>query len=112
MDLWYDNLVLGVGVGVSKILRVGHGATHVELSRLLAEHGHLGLTYVLVIMVLSIKLYKTNTNAKYQGILLSLFLVAIYTTFHAATRTYISPLLIGVALLGIQGLKENETKFN
>ena len=110
IDIWMNHLVMGTGAGVSRLLRSGNMVSHVELSRLLAEHGLLGLTYVLVLMMLGLKMYKTNTNAKYQGILLALFLVACYTTFHAATRTYVSPLLIGVALLGVQGLKENDTK--
>ena len=110
VEVWQNHFVMGAGAGVSQYLRSGHKgkpvASHVELSRLLADHGLLGLTWFLVLMLLGLKLIKAGTNAKYQGILLAFFMIAVYTTFHAATRTYLTPLLIGISLVNIVDIKE------
>jgi hypothetical protein len=109
MKIWQENFILGTGVGVSKILRDDNANSHVELSRLLAEHGLFGLGYFLILVYIGIKLLKNRTNAKYQGIFAALFALAIYTTFHAATRTYITPLFVGLALFNIVDIREPET---
>ena len=116
MQVWSDNLIIGAGTGVSSYLRSeAQGnlyakpiASHVELSRLLAEHGLFGLTWFVVLLMIGAKLLKFNTNAKYQGILIAFFAIGVYTTFHAATRTYITPLLIGISLVQIIDIYEPE----
>ncbi|OOG74592.1 O-antigen ligase [Algoriphagus sp. A40] len=104
VDLWMDNFLFGVGAGASGFLRqTMHGAAaHVELSRLLAEHGFLGFVYFILLSYLGWKLLKGHPNPMIRGILVALFIVAIYTTFHAAMRTYVTPALIGLSFLGVQ----------
>ena len=75
---------------------------HVELSRLLAEHGVLGFIYFLILCRLGIQLFKSSPNPLIKGILMALFLVAMYTSFHAAMRTFVTPALIGLSLLSIK----------
>ena len=106
-----DHFVLGAGAGVSQWIRAERSvrkriSSHVEISRLLAEHGLLGLTWIMILILMGVKLIVFNANAKYQGILLAFFIIAVYTTFHAATRTYITPLLIGISLVKITDIKE------
>lgn len=93
----------GVGAGASKYLRKEHQGvlTHVELGRLAAEHGVLGMIYFITLIYLILDVYKSHNNNLYKGILISFLVVAIYTTFHAATRTYVTPLLIGLSLITI-----------
>ena len=38
---------------------------------------------------------------RYGAILLSFYIIALFTTFHAAMRTYVSPLLFGLSMLTI-----------
>ncbi len=93
MQLFENNIFLGVGVGVSKYVRPLHNGTpsHVEFSRLLAEHGFLGLIFIFIITILFFKkLYLFRSE---NVILLILGIIALYSTFHGATRTFISPLL-------------------
>jgi hypothetical protein len=66
------------------------------------------MTYFILLLFVGVKLYIRNTNPKYQSILLALFLIAVYTTFHAAMRTYVTPLLIGLSLIKIDGIMESD----
>jgi hypothetical protein len=103
LKLWKKYPVLGVGVGASSHMRESSKEflSHIEFSRLLAEHGIPGLIYTMILFALGFNLYRQRKNEKYSAVLLALFIVAIFTTFHAAMRTYISPLLIGLSMLSI-----------
>ena len=109
LELWEQNPILGVGVGASKFLRKKGGqiVAHIELSRLLSEHGILGVVYFLLLISVGLDIFKNNIKLKiFNGYFLAgLFAVAFFTTFHAATRTFISPLLFGLSVLT---LKENK----
>lgn len=109
VDLWADYFFTGVGAGASRFLRETMTGTvaHVELSRLLAEHGLFGLIYFLMLCILGWKIMKDHPNPMHRGILVAFFVVAIYTTFHAAMRTFVSPALIGLSLLAIRTPKKN-----
>lgn len=107
MNLWFDHLVTGVGCGSSRYLRdVERGevvAAHVEFSRLLADHGFLGLIYA--ILFFTLPFFSWSIFNKYSENVISFILIfiAIATTFHAAMRTYVTPLLI---ILGSLRLKK------
>jgi hypothetical protein len=97
--------IWGSGVSVSSQIRSYHTgvAAHVELSRLLAEHGIFG---VIIFFVLFTGLFSFYLNKK-KGVLILLILsiIGFYTTFHAATRTFLSPLLMSIAYLRVRNLK-------
>ncbi len=103
VKLFTEYPTMGVGVGASTFLRDDYKgyAPHVELSRLLAEHGMLGL----IIFILFLIVFILNRNAApdhiSKGILVACFLIGFLATFHSATRTYITPLLMGVSCVGI-----------
>jgi hypothetical protein len=103
IDLWSDHFFLGVGAGASRFIRSTMNGTvaHVELSRLLAEHGVLGLIYFLILCKLAFQVFRSSPNPLIRGLLVALFAVAVYTTFHAAMRTFVTPALIGISLLTI-----------
>lgn len=95
---------LGVGVGYSKIERVNFGGgeglnAHLEISRLLAEHGLPGL--VLVIMIFFYPFFKAyNEPNNYRKSIMLLFLImGLASTFHSAMRTMITPLLFAFAFI-------------
>ncbi|MCB9201611.1 MAG: hypothetical protein H6604_00995 [Flavobacteriales bacterium] len=98
LKLFTDH-VMGVGAGASKYIRTKHKGllSHVEFSRLLAEHGLLGGLYIFCLIYIGFVVYKLNSNPLIKGILLSFFIIGIYTSFHAATRTYVPPLLVGLS---------------
>lgn len=105
LDIFVDNPILGVGVNQSRYIRrfSPDVVAHVELSRLLAEHGILGLIiFFIFIYYLVVKFQLMNSEF---AILYILFVIGFYTTFHAATRTFLSPLLMGLAYLPISTIK-------
>ncbi|MBT3384091.1 MAG: hypothetical protein HN778_08020 [Prolixibacteraceae bacterium] len=101
----------GVGVGQSSKHRntTKGQLPHVEFSRLMSEHGLAGLISFLILSFILLKIYKRRYKVYMGNIMLALFLIAIFTTSHAATRTYISPILIGLSLLIVKPqIKENK----
>lgn len=103
VELFSEYPAMGVGVGASTFMRDDYKgyAPHVELSRLLAEHGMLGLIiFVLFLIVFFLNRNATPDNIS-KGILVACFLIGFLATFHSATRTYITPLLMGLSCVGI-----------
>jgi hypothetical protein len=113
LKLWYSYPVFGVGVGSSRYLRGGTDAkvsSHIEMSRLLAEHGIFGLIYFIVLLGLGRDLWKMARTNSSKIIYFVLFFVGFLTTFHAAMRTFVTPLLISLSAIGIHSnSKRNET---
>lgn len=103
LELWEKNPFLGVGVGASMYIRdtTRRVASHLELSRLLSEHGILGGLYFLILCGFGYQLLKKAHHTTSDAILLAIFVLALFTTFHSAMRMYISPLLIGLSMLTV-----------
>jgi hypothetical protein len=112
IELWLDHPVFGVGAGTSKYLRerMNGVVAHVELSRLLAEHGLLGLIYFIILMYYGFKILRSHPNPAVRGILIALFVVGVFTSFHAAMRTFVSPMMIGMSMLTIKDARGNRSK--
>lgn len=110
LKLWKEYPALGVGVGASSHMRESSNRflSHVEISRLLSEHGIPGLIYTLILIGLGINIFRHRKFEPYFAILLALFTIAFFTTLHSAMRTYISPLLIGISLLSIKTIPYEE----
>lgn len=110
LEIFLNHPILGVGVNESKYHRnYAEGVVaHVELSRLLSEHGLLGLIiflYLIFILVLKMKYIKTE-----YAILVILFIIGLYTTFHSATRTFMSPLIMAMACIPINSIRKKQTE--
>jgi O-antigen ligase len=110
IDLFLEHPILGVGAGASKYLRekMTGVIAHVELSRLLGEHGLLGLIYFLILMNYGLKLLKSNPNPAMMGILCAFFAVGVFTSFHAAMRTFVSPMTIGLSMIYIKNFYQKK----
>jgi hypothetical protein len=101
IDIFLKNPIWGVGVSQSKNIRETHEGVvaHVEMSRLLAEHGIFGL--IILIYLFSIFFTKFGLLKQESSVLFILFVIGFYTTFHSATRTFISPLLMSVVFIPV-----------
>ena len=97
----FNQYPLGVGAGASRFLRnsLDGVASHIEFSRLLAEHGYLGLIYFIFISLMPFYFFRNKMKQKWTGFLIALFFLAWYTSFHAATRNFVTPLLIGFSFV-------------
>jgi hypothetical protein len=103
--LWLDHPIAGVGLAASKYLRdPGNDvAAHVEISRLFADHGLLGLMFALIFFNEPLVNWNRNRNSMQRNILFVLLIIAIVTTFHAAMRTFVTPLFM---ILGVLRIRE------
>lgn len=103
LELFQEH-AFGVGAGASRFLRstVKGAVSHTELSRLLAEHGYLGAVFFLIVTLLPFSFFLRNYRSEWKGFMIALYFLAWYTSFHAATRNFVTPLLIGLALMHIQ----------
>ena len=111
LNLWYEHFIFGVGAGGSKFLRgnnLSGIAPHIEVSRILAEHGLFGLIFIVLLIVLGRKIYKFNSGDVNRAILLSLFFIGIASTMHSSLRTFVTPLLISLSTVSI--LKDENWK--
>lgn len=108
IDLWQQHFNFGVGAGASQYLREGEleedTAAHIEFSRLVAEHGVLGLIFFVTLLFLPFYIWKENQNPLNKAILISFFVLGLFTSFHAAMRTYVTPLLISMSMISIKEL--------
>ncbi len=100
MELWQEHPVGGVGVGASKYLREGDSSNpHIELSRLLAEHGIPGLIYFILLVYLGFRIYGNRGSPQHRSVMLTLYFIGFATCFHSATRTFITPLLVSLSTM-------------
>lgn len=114
LNLFLENPT-GVGVGSSAFLRkTDRGAlSHTELSRLLAEHGYFGLVFFMILTLWPLfYFFKISYSIEWRGIMLAIFFLAWYSTFHSATRTFVTPLLIGFSLMRVIQVKPLEKRIS
>lgn len=103
INMFLDNPVMGVGVGKNRELRRQETgidlATHNEITRMLAEHGSLGVIDLLILFFTPILLFINNR----QNIFALSFLVFwLLTINHAAMRTAAPAFVYALSLLYVQ----------
>jgi hypothetical protein len=100
--IFLENPVLGAGVGMGKFIRerkFGYlAASHSEFSRLMAEHGSLGIAFLL--LLLGIIVQKVLVLPPFGKIWIITFVVySILTINHAAMRTALPGFIFGFAFI-------------
>lgn len=108
LNMFFDNPILGVGVGKNKEIRFEEtgilGASHNEVTRMLAEHGSLGLLGLLILFVTPIVLYLQDRTQIFALVFMVFWLLTIN---HAAMRVAAPAFVYALALLKVK-FKENE----
>ena len=102
LKMFYENPILGVGVGKNKELReieTGiQAASHNEMTRMLAEHGALGIVGLLILLITPLYLFAVDR----QNILaLSFFVFWLLTINHAAMRLSAPAFIYALSLLKV-----------
>ena len=102
LKMFYENPILGVGVGKNKELRKSQTgidlATHNEITRMLAEHGTLGIVGLLILVITPLYLFAVDR----QNILaLSFFVFWLLTINHAAIRLSAPAFIYALSLLKV-----------
>ena len=112
LDMFLDNPFLGVGVAMGTQIRTekrgmtDNFASHNELTRLLAEHGSLGIIALIILFFTPLFLYYDNKENIFLLCFLSFWLLTIN---HAAMRTASPSFIYALALLKIKFTNEEET---
>jgi len=102
--IWKNNIIFGVGPGMSKYSRQGNSGTvaaHIEGSRLLAEHGLFGLAICIILFFYPVYAALVNRMPFIRLFQICIFGYALFTTFHSAMRTNVTPFLFGMAMLSL-----------
>jgi len=99
LNIFENNILFGVSTGKSKDYRIDleDQLSHVEFSRLFAEHGIFGLL-VSLIWINDIFVVR---RSHYGAFKIALFIVGFATTFHGAMRTSVSLVLMLYSLIEI-----------
>lgn len=109
LDGFYNNPFFGIGVGTGKFKRIdelGYKiASHNEVSRLLGEHGMIGL--FIIFLLITVPLIKMNKEPLRNRAFLSAFLIFWFLTInHSAMRLAMPAFVYGLAVMSITNKKE------
>ena len=107
LQMFLDNPFLGVGVGRNKEYREEltgiKAASHNELTRILAEHGSLGILALLILIFTPLVLYLTHR----QNIFALPFIVFwLFTINHAAMRIAAPAFIYALSLLKVYHIEK------
>lgn len=101
IELWKENPLLGVGPGKTGPYLSGRLASrpapHTEFSRMLGEHGVLGLLAMVVILYMAFRLTANAPSAKARAITVGLGLWTAMTMMSAAMRLAAPGFIFGLA---------------
>ncbi|WP_313803885.1 O-antigen ligase family protein [Flavobacterium sp.] len=105
--MFFDNPITGVGVGRNKEYREEmtgiKAASHNEISRMLAEHGVLGVICLLILFITPFLVYINNRQHVFM---LCFFLFWLLTINHAAMRLSAPAFIYGLSLLKLKIVDE------
>ncbi len=111
IENWITKPIFGIGVGSGKYLRGQKRdgiaiASHNEVTRMLEEHGLIGLLLLLMLLIVPIVSMK-DLSVQYKGILLGSLALWFLTIFHSAMRIALPGFLYGLSLFTIFSNKYN-----
>lgn len=111
IEIWLSSPFLGTGCGSSKYMRDDtfdqNVAAHIEFSRLLAEHGIFGFFYFILLLFVAYKsIFSIHKSSSTKNLFIALSFIAIASTFHAAMRTYVTPMLVLITVLNVRKADE------
>ncbi len=99
-----ENPLLGVGPGQSKAyhsILFRASSAHIEYTRLLAEHGSLGLLALLVLVSMSLKRFLGRSHAGNKAYIVSFTVWALLFMAHSAMRLVAPSIMFGLGAVTI-----------
>lgn len=107
LQMFFDNPILGVGVGRNKEIREKEtgvvSASHNEITRMLAEHGSLGLIDLVLLFCTPLILFANNRQNIFALSFLAFWLLTIN---HAAMRLAAPAFIYALSLLKVNTIEE------
>ncbi|MCM2302922.1 MAG: O-antigen ligase family protein [Flavobacteriaceae bacterium] len=109
LESFYENPFFGIGVGSSKFYRKEisdkEAATHSEMSRLLSEHGFIGLL-ILILLILIPFYHIKHQSYLARAFLSAFFLIWFLTINHSAMRVALPAFFYGLSVINITNMEE------
>jgi hypothetical protein len=103
ISIFFENPIFGVGVGKGVEVRESQTGTfvlsHDEITRMMAEHGSLGILALMILFFTPLVLYLEN---KFNMFMLCFVLFWFLTINHAAMRTAVPAFVYSLSLLNVQ----------
>ncbi|WP_196892723.1 O-antigen ligase family protein [Aureivirga marina] len=108
----YENPIFGIGVGSGKYVRISSGekvvaAAHNEVSRLLGEHGTIGIIILILLIVVPV-IHILKQPLIYKAFLSTFLIFWFMTINHSAMRLAFPGFLYGISLITITEKNEEE----
>lgn len=105
LENFYESPILGIGVGNGKYKRIESGkritaASHNEITRLIEEHGLLGILALLILLIKPLQNIYFSTNYQ-RAFLLSFYVFWFLTINHSAMRIAFPAFVYGLSLIKI-----------
>ncbi|MBL7826155.1 MAG: O-antigen ligase family protein [Saprospiraceae bacterium] len=109
LRVFLDNPLWGVGPGMGKYQRYEHGyhqfaAAHIEQSRMLSEHGILGLLALFILMLFPLHVYFKRRSAFEKMLMVMCLTSCFFFMTHSATRLSMPMLLYGLSFITLREL--------
>lgn len=104
INFFVDNPILGIGVGMTQDTRIKYynnpHSSHTEYSRLLAEHGFLGVVALIILIVVPLRIFVHRKG--YSKVFLIMFILySLILLSTASTRTSLPLLIYGLGFIKI-----------
>ena len=110
LESFYNNPFFGIGVGGSKFYRKEkfdiEAASHNEMSRLLSEHGILGIIALLILIVVPVKNILNQSNLP-RAFLSAFFVFWFLTINHSAMRIAFPAFIYGLSVITVVSNEKN-----
>ena len=100
LALWNENVVLGVGPGMSRLSRIEGVTTsiaHTEFTRMVAEHGLLGALSILILFGITLGSIRAAPAGVQRAMVVAFVCWTMLFMMHAAMRLAAPGFLIGLA---------------
>ncbi len=115
LEIFQTNTFFGVGPGMSahnRLQQFGtfHAVSHTEYTRLLAEHGLVGVVAFLFFLATYKAMYSRSKYPRAQGFVLATLAWSLTMFVHAATRTLTFGFLTVLAVLWVQAVDDGEER--
>lgn len=112
LNNFYENPIFGIGVGGSKFKRLKNTgvdgiASHSEVTRILSEHGLIGLFSLLLLLVVPLLIF-LKVDYFNKGFLLAFYIFWFLTINHSAMRIAFPGFVYGLSLLILIPDKEED----
>ena len=107
LEIFVENPVFGVGVGVSRNYRERYlsysSASHTEFSRLISEHGSLGLAAVFVLIAMTVINLKRHRSILHRALVMGVSMWCILYMLNAGMRLAAPSFLWGLTFVTVVG---------